>query len=189
MLRTARLRRWVMIALVLWVVGLALWAPSSQAATRCEAGVAPFCTADDELNIPVLKHGDQLTVKDNDPRLPTQAENDAQQGTEGSPSGTNRFVTDLDRRLGKIAVRVVATDHVNISSPGATIDGVPLSTGPPPDRVLLTAQSPGSQNGIYVWNGAAVAMTRATDAGLHRAATPVGGGTDDRLDGSVPPLE
>jgi hypothetical protein len=32
------------------------------------------------------------------------------------------------------------------------------------DRVLLAGQTTASQNGIYVWNGAAVAMTRATDA-------------------------
>jgi hypothetical protein len=32
------------------------------------------------------------------------------------------------------------------------------------DRMLLTAQSTGSENGIYVWNGAATPATRATDA-------------------------
>jgi len=34
------------------------------------------------------------------------------------------------------------------------------------DRVLLPFQSSTAQNGIYIWNGAASAMTRATDAAL-----------------------
>lgn len=58
-------------------------------------------------------------------------------------------------------VRVVATANVNISSAPSSVDSVTLSTG---DRVLLTAQSTASQNGIYDFNGAAAAMTRSTDS-------------------------
>lgn len=50
----------------------------------------------------------------------------------------------------KFPVRVVATTNVTLSSAlenGDTLDGVTLATG---DRVLLTAQSTASQNGIYV---------------------------------------
>tara|TARA_Y100000593_G_scaffold24358_1_gene48614 strand:- start:13901 stop:15727 length:1827 start_codon:yes stop_codon:yes gene_type:complete len=61
----------------------------------------------------------------------------------------------------KDSCRVKVGSNVNLSSPGAALDGVNLAAG---DRVLCTAQSTGSQNGIYVWNGAAAAMTRATDA-------------------------
>ena len=61
----------------------------------------------------------------------------------------------------KDSVRVASTANVTISGPGAAIDGVTLSSG---DRVLLKDQSTGSQNGIYIFNGAASAMTRATDA-------------------------
>jgi hypothetical protein len=61
----------------------------------------------------------------------------------------------------KDSVRVASTANVTISGPGAAIDGVTLSSG---DRVLLKDQSTASQNGIYVFNGAASAMTRATDA-------------------------
>jgi hypothetical protein len=53
--------------------------------------------------------------------------------------------------------------NVNIASPGVTIDGVSPATG---ERVLLLAQTTTSQNGIYVYNGSAVAMTRSTDAAL-----------------------
>jgi hypothetical protein len=61
----------------------------------------------------------------------------------------------------KDSVRVASTASVTISGPGAAIDGVTLSSN---DRVLLKNQSTGSENGIYVFNGAASAMTRATDA-------------------------
>ena len=61
----------------------------------------------------------------------------------------------------KDSVRVATTATVTVSGPGAAIDGVTLSSG---DRVLLKNQSTGSENGIYVFNGAASALTRATDA-------------------------
>jgi hypothetical protein len=61
----------------------------------------------------------------------------------------------------KGTVRVASTANVTVSAPGAAIDGVTLATN---DRVLLKNQTTGSENGIYVFNGSAVAMTRATDA-------------------------
>jgi hypothetical protein len=61
----------------------------------------------------------------------------------------------------KDPVRVVALGNVNLASPGATIDGVAMDEG---DRFLATAQNNGTQNGIYVWHGAAVEATLATDA-------------------------
>lgn len=39
-----------------------------------------------------------VVIQGNDGRVPTQAENDALQGTNGAPSNTNRFVTDSDPR-------------------------------------------------------------------------------------------
>lgn len=60
----------------------------------------------------------------------------------------------------KGSVRVASTSNVNIATPGATIDGVTMATN---DVVLLTGQSTGSQNGPYVYNGSAVAMTRAAN--------------------------
>lgn len=60
--------------------------------------------------------------------------------------------------------RVAPTGNINIASPGATIDGVTMATG---DRVLLMYQTSGTpagaDNGIYIWNGAAVPLTRAPD--------------------------
>jgi len=61
----------------------------------------------------------------------------------------------------KDSVRVATTATVTVSGPGAAIDGITLSSG---DRVLLKNQSTASENGIYIFNGAASALTRATDA-------------------------
>ena len=68
----------------------------------------------------------------------------------------------------KDSVRVASTVNVTIAGPGSAIDGVSLSSG---DRVLLKNQSTASQNGIYVFNGAASAMTRASDADANAEVT------------------
>jgi hypothetical protein len=60
----------------------------------------------------------------------------------------------------KGTVRAVALTNINISSAPTTLDGVTAATN---DVFLLAGQTTGSQNGPYVWNGAAVAMTRATN--------------------------
>jgi len=79
----------------------------------------------------------------------------------------------------KDSARVGTQSTLNLSSPGATIDGVTMASQ---DRVLVRNQSTQSQNGIYVWNGAAVAMTRSLDANtfaeLEQAIITVEEGTD-----------
>lgn len=79
----------------------------------------------------------------------------------------------------KDSVRVSTQGNLSLSSPGATIDGITMAAS---DRVLVRSQTTQSQNGIYVWNGAAVAMTRALDAStfaeLEQAVTTVEEGTD-----------
>lgn len=93
----------------------------------------------------------------------------------------------------KDSCRVSTQSNVNLSSPGATIDGVTMASQ---DRVLVRAQSTASQNGIYIWNGAAVAMTRALDAStfaeLEQAVTTVEEGTSaattyrqDQINGTI----
>lgn len=61
----------------------------------------------------------------------------------------------------KDSVRAASTANVTVASPGATIDGVTLAAN---DRVLLKNQTTQTENGLYIWNGAAVPMTRALDA-------------------------
>jgi hypothetical protein len=76
-------------------------------------------------------------------------------------------------------VRVSTQSNINLASPGATIDGITMAAS---DRVLVRAQSTQSENGIYIWNGAATPMTRASDAStsieLENAVVPVDEGTD-----------
>lgn len=78
----------------------------------------------------------------------------------------------------KDSCRVATQSNINISSPGSTIDGVSMSSQ---DRVLVRSQNTASENGIYVWNGAATPLTRALDATtfaeLEQAITTVEEGT------------
>ena len=60
----------------------------------------------------------------------------------------------------KGAVTCAPTTNISTSSPGATIDGVTMTSGM---IVLLTGQTTASQNGPYVWTAAASAMSRATN--------------------------
>ena len=73
--------------------------------------------------------------------------------------------SDVDSPLEAVGVRLPARvappGNVNTASPGATFDGVTMVVG---DRALLPNQTTPSQNGLWIWNGAAVAMTRAPDA-------------------------
>jgi hypothetical protein len=61
----------------------------------------------------------------------------------------------------KDSVRVAGQVNITVASPGTTIDGITMAVN---DRVLLKAQTAASENGIYIWNGSAVSMTRALDA-------------------------
>jgi hypothetical protein len=69
--------------------------------------------------------------------------------------------------------RVRATGNVSISSApaanNAVWDGLTLANG---DRILLVAQTNKAQNGIYVYNGSGVAMTRAADADTSEEVNP-----------------
>jgi len=61
----------------------------------------------------------------------------------------------------KDSVRVHAQANVNLAAPGAAIDGVNMAVN---DRFCAPAQTATEENGIYIWNGAAVPATRAGDA-------------------------
>lgn len=80
----------------------------------------------------------------------------------------------------KQAARAASTGNVNVASPGATIDGVTLANG---DRVLLIAQTAAGENGIYVFNGATSALTRAAD--FNTSAKVTAGSALSITEGSV----
>ena len=66
-------------------------------------------------------------------------------------------LSDIWKHAG--SVRAASTANVTVSNPGtAVFDGITLSVG---DELLLKNQSTGSQNGVYVFNGSGVALTRA----------------------------
>jgi len=94
--------------------------------------------------------GNQRLIAIADPQADTDAIN---------LQSARRLVQGVTNR--KEAVRVAALTNITIATPGTAIDGVTLSNG---DRVLLTAQSTGSQNGIYDFNGSASPLTRSADA-------------------------
>lgn len=78
----------------------------------------------------------------------------------------------------KDSVRVATNANVNLAAPGASVDGVAMVVG---DRFLPMGQTAPAENGIYVWNGAAVPATRSLDANtaaeLEQAVAPVEEGT------------
>lgn len=95
----------------------------------------------------------------------------------------NYVLNQIDARVNaqdwKASVRVRAGANVTVSAPGANVDAVAMAAN---DRVLLAGQTTPSENGIYVWNGAATPMTRATDADTSAEVTtgmtvPVSEGT------------
>lgn len=79
----------------------------------------------------------------------------------------------------KDGVRVSTQGNINLAAPGATIDGITMATN---DRFLARSQSDASENGIYIWNGAATPATRSADAStfeeLEAAVVTVEEGTD-----------
>lgn len=93
----------------------------------------------------------------------------------------------------KDSCRVATQSNLDLASPGSSIDGISMVAG---DRVLVRAQTTASQNGIYVWNGASTALTRALDANtfaeLEQAVTSIEEGTSasttyrqDQINGTV----
>lgn len=100
-------------------------------------------------------------------------------------AGTDAVNADyVEARFGglnwKDNVFVAPPGNVNISSPGATLDGQTMTTANP--RVLLANQTSGTENGLWDWNGSAVAMTRSFDANdfseLRNAVVVVDQGTN-----------
>lgn len=85
----------------------------------------------------------------------------------GSPSvatdATNKqYVDNIAQGLNwKLAARAASTGDVDLTTPGATVDGVTLALG---DRVLLKDQTDPVQNGIYAFDTGTTALVRSTDA-------------------------
>ena len=79
----------------------------------------------------------------------------------GEPVVHEQLTAAIEGIAWKDSARVASQVNVNLAAPGANIDGIAMAAA---DRVLVKAQTAPAENGIYIWNGAAVPMTRAPDA-------------------------
>lgn len=79
-------------------------------------------------------------------------------------------------------VDIVAVANTSVAAPGANINGRAMVAG---DRVLLTAQTTTSQNGIWTWNGAATPMTRPVDAPTGNTGAVVAGTVVEGYNGTT----
>lgn len=74
----------------------------------------------------------------------------------------------------KDEVDAASTANINLAAPGASIDGVTMSSG---KSFLANGQTTGAEVGVYVWNGAATPATRRADlnssAEFNSAVVPV----------------
>ena len=97
----------------------------------------------------------------------------------GQPVVHEQLQAAIEGIAWKDSVRVSTQGNLSLSAPGATIDGITMAVN---DRVLFRAQTAQAENGIYIWNGAAVPATRATDAStsaeLEQATVSVEEGTN-----------
>lgn len=100
--------------------------------------------------------------------------------TAASDAATKGYVdANLEGLAWKDSVRVSTQGNINLAAPGAAIDGITMVLN---DRFLARSQTAAAENGIYIWNGAAVPATRAPDAStgpeLVGAVVTVTEGTD-----------
>ena len=105
---------------------------------------------------------DQMAAPSSSLSLNSQKITSLADPTNAQDAATKNYVDSTAQGLDpKGSVRVATQSNLNLSSPGSTIDGITMVSG---DRVLVKAQTTASENGIYIYNGSATALTRASDA-------------------------
>ncbi|MGH8710130.1 MAG: hypothetical protein ACREVA_02245 [Burkholderiales bacterium] len=96
----------------------------------------------------------------------------------GHPVTFTQLNSAIEGLAWKDSCRVATQSNIDLSSPGATIDGITMATS---DRMLVKEQTTTANNGIYLWNGAAIPATRSLDTNtateLEQATTTVEEGT------------
>lgn len=101
------------------------------------------------------------------------------QATIGDRLINSQVEMGAERRAATFRAAVRTQANLDLSAPGATIDSVTMAAGM---RIWATSQSTGTQDGLYVWNGAAVPATRAPemddDFDASGVLVTITGGTD-----------
>lgn len=64
----------------------------------------------------------------------------------------------------KQSVHTMSSTDVTLATPGASIGGLTMALG---ERILLTGQATGSENGIYVFDTASTPLVRSSDANVY----------------------
>lgn len=99
--------------------------------------------------------------------------------TDQEPATLAQLKVQAEGLAWKDNVRVKTQANINLAAPGATVDGISLSSG---DRFLVGSQNTTTENGIYIYNGASTPATRSPDAStydeLENAVVGVDEGTD-----------
>lgn len=82
--------------------------------------------------------------------------------TNAQDAATKAYVDSAVEGLAwKDNVRVATQANLNLAAPGATVDGIVMVAN---DRILVRSQTTASENGIYLFNGAATPTTRSLDS-------------------------
>lgn len=105
------------LATVLYADALAI--AGSPDATTTQKGIQ-------KISVAPVSPTSPISVGDNDPRVPTQSENDAMVGTSGTPSSSNKFVTNDDTSATRSANKVVRYDSGAKLSSDNLITSYPL---------------------------------------------------------------
>lgn len=109
-----------------------------------------------------LSRLDQMAVPTAPLNLNSQRLTGVADPTSSQDAATKAYVDSVAQSLDiKASVKAASIGNISLAAPGAEVDGVTLTAL---DRVLLKNQTTASENGIWIFNGAAAPMTRATDA-------------------------
>lgn len=106
-----------------------------------------------------ISHGNQTITSVATPSNATDAAN---------KSYVDTAISNLSTLYKYRTVHAASTATITLASPPSTLDGYTLVTG---DRILLKNQSTTASNGIYIYNGVGVTVTRASDSDAYNELT------------------